>query len=435
VRPGRAVAAAHLALVLALAGCGVSAPPASPGASGPAPSATPRPDGGRGDGPGLEWVTAVAVERPAGMAAEAPSIPPVTGGGLGHPGHFSGQGYPVALAAVEDRFLAVGYTYPEWRGVTWTSTDRQTWDLAELPGGWPETFPLSVAAAQGDRVVIVGRRGPAGLAWLSLDGGATWREAPGDGFATGPETRLTSVVAAGGQLLAGGWSGLFTEPATGRIWTSPDGAAWADAVGDRDDGAGDVTGADFADGRIAALAAGPRGIVAVGSTGPLGAPTGGAAWYSPDGRTWQRASAPSLRDGTLHAVTAGPDGGFVAVGTSLDSTAARAWTSDDGRAWTPAPDQPSLTFHGLRIVMDGVTAGPAGYVAVGHFLFGSQYGQGSAWTSPDGRTWTRADDDIAALGQGEPLAVIPDGGGGFVAVGTVGAPDNAIPTVWLSPAP
>jgi hypothetical protein len=82
--------------------------------------------------------------------------------------------------------------------------------------------------------------------------------------------------------------------------------------------------------------------------------------------------------------------------------------------------------------MSDVVAGASGeLVAVGHFLFGSQYGQGTAWTSAHGDTWTRMS-DAAAFGQGEPLAVIPDGAG-YVAVGTVGAPDNFIPTVWLSP--
>jgi hypothetical protein len=40
--------------------------------------------------------------------------------------------------------------------------------------------------------------------------------------------------------------------------------------------------------------------------------------------------------------------------------------------------------------------------------------------------------DEAVFGQGEPQAVISDGPG-YVATGTVGAPDNYIPTVWLSP--
>lgn len=30
--------------------------------------------------------------------------------------------------------------------------------------------------------------------------------------------------------------------------------------------------------------------------------------------------------------------------------------------------------------------------------------------------------------------MIPDGDGGYIAAGTVGAPDNVIPSIWLSPA-
>ena len=45
--------------------------------------------------------------------------------------------------------------------------------------------------------------------------------------------------------------------------------------------------------------------------------------------------------------------------------------------------------------------------------------------------WDRATES-AALSQGkiEGVAAVP---GGFAAVGTFGAPDAAIPTVWLSP--
>jgi photosystem II stability/assembly factor-like uncharacterized protein len=151
------------------------------------------------------------------------------------------------------------------------------------------------------------------------------------------------------------------------------------------------------------------------------------------GTTWTQAVAPDVpAPGRMNAVTAGGPG-FVAVGSDLAGHAAMVWLSPDGRTWTVAPTGDALQYHGLGITMTDVTAGPGGeLVAVGHFLFGTQYGQGTAWTSHDGgRTWTRMPDE-AVFGQGEPSAVIPDGAG-YVATGTVGAPDNYIPTVWLSP--
>ena len=354
------------------------------------------------------------------MDATPPSIPPVSGGGLGHPGHFSGQGNLYDVAAVGDRLVAVGYTYPAFRGAVWTTTDRQAWALSELPGADEPTIPTAITTGENGTVVIVGRignrvaawTGPDGASWIPIDGG--------DAFVEPPETRMTAVVASGAGFIAGGWSGLFNGPGRARFWTSRDGSRWTRAADGPEDG----------DGRVAAIAAGPNGSVAVGTTGPLGHATGGAAWWSKDGRAWTRIADPDLAIGDLRSVTAA-GAGYVAVGTSLDQTAAIVWLSPDGRSWERV-DGESLTYHGLGITMSDVVAGPdGGLVAVGHFLFGQQYGQGTAWTSPDGRVWTRMPDQ-AAFGQGEPLAVIPDGNG-YVAVGTVGAPDNFIPTVWLSP--
>lgn len=379
------------------------------------PSGSPGP-------PGVDWVTAAEVERPEGMAATPPSISPVgNGGGLGHPGHFSGQGNPLDVAAGADRWIAVGYTYPDFRGVTWTSTDRQRWALGEVSPGQADTFVLSIAASAG-RWIAVGRHGAEAATWSSTDG-TDWQPgaAAGDGFREPPETRITTVLATPFGWIAGGWAGLITEAGKARFWTSVDGAAWTRGA----DGPG------FSDGRAASIAAGPGGYVAVGTTGAVGRATGSAVWRSTDGTAWERIHAgDALAAGAMASVTAGGPG-YVAVGASLDATNAMVWLSPDGATWTVAPDQDSLTYHGLKIGMDDVVAGPDGrLVGVGHFLFGTQYGQGATWTSADGRTWTRAP-DLAAFGQGEPVSVIADGTG-YLAVGTVGAPDNFIPTVWLS---
>ncbi len=136
-----------LLVVAAIAGIGVAAY-----RSATAPAA------GR---PGLDWATASFVERPAGMEAEPPSIPPVAtgGGGLGHPGHFSGQGHIVGVTALGDRLIAGGYTFPGWHATIWTSTDRQRWSrVPDLPGSGETTFVEAVAASV-DRVVVVGREG------------------------------------------------------------------------------------------------------------------------------------------------------------------------------------------------------------------------------------------------------------------------------------
>jgi hypothetical protein len=366
---------------------------------------------------------AAEIERPEGMSAEPPAVPPVgSGGGLGHPGHFSGQGNPFDVARIGDRLVAPGYTFPAFHAVTWSSTDRQHWSLAELPPGRTGAFGLAIAAGAGRRHVIVGRIGKNAAAWSSTDG-VTWQPADaGSDLVEAPETRMTAVVSTPDGYVAGGFAGITNQPGAARFWTSPDGRSWI-RVPD---------GPAFVDGRVASIVATAGGLVAVGATGPVGRATGSAVWRSRDGTTWERIpGSRALSVGAMAGVTAGGPG-FVAVGGGLDGTKAMVWLSRDGSDWQLAPDQESLTYHGLRITMADVTAGPDGtLVAVGHFLFGTQYGQGTAWTSRDGSTWTQAK-DLAAFGQGEPAAVIADGPG-YVAVGTVGAPDNYIPTVWLSP--
>jgi hypothetical protein len=405
-------------MIASAAGCGSATAPASP----PATSHEPSPAG-------LDWATA-DVERPAGMDATPPSVPPVgAGGGLGHPGHFASQGNPYDVAAVGDRLVAVGYTFPDFVPVTWTASqpDRHRWTLAGLPTTATDgAFALSIAAGAvagptAGRVAVVGHAGNDATAWTSSDG-VTWEPATGgDAFVEGPATGMTTVVAGPDGFLAGGFAGALNQPGVPRFWGSPDGRAWSRLSSD---GAGPT-------GRVASIAAGPGGFVAVGTVGPVGHPTTSAVWTSADGVRWQRIpDSPVLGKGAMASVAAGGPG-YVAVGSAMDSAAALVWLSEDGRTWQLAPAQDSLTYHGLGITMADVIAGPGQLLAVGHFLFGQQFGQGTAWTSPDGRTWTRMPDQ-ASLGQGEPQAVIADGAG-YVATGTVGAPDNYIPTVWLSP--
>jgi hypothetical protein len=269
----------------------------------------------------------------------------------------------------------------------------------------------------------VGRVANDAAVWVSEDGGATWERAPAtDDLREAPATVMTSVTTRpDGGYLAGGWAGLFTQTVAARFWTSPDGLAWT-RVQDNE---------AFADARVLALARRADRLVAVGTTGIEGRPSGSAAWTSTDGTTWERApDTPALGSGMMLGLTAGGPG-FVAAGNDLAVEAAAVWTSPDGRAWTSVERQASFDNYGLKITMADVAAAGPGLVAVGHFVFGTQFPEGAVWSSTDGRTWTRAP-DVPALGQGRLQAVI-GAGDRIVAVGTVGAPDSYIPTVWLSP--
>jgi hypothetical protein len=62
---------------------------------------------------------------------------------------------------------------------------------------------------------------------------------------------------------------------------------------------------------------------------------------------------------------------------------------------------------------------------------GLQRGTAISWVSRDGIHWEQAR-SAPVQQQGEFYAVTP-GGPGVIAVGSFGAPDSYVPTIWFSP--
>lgn len=154
-----------------------------------------------------------------------------------------------------------------------------------------------------------------------------------------------------------------------------------------------------------AVAAGGPGLVAVGDREfrdpetPAGGTAG--AWYSVDGRAWERATPDGLAVGDgmpssgptagLVDVAWGP-AGYVAVGYAYEEAAGTvsvvggAWHSADGRAWSRSGDPfwnlarpTAVTWNGTRYVVVGVVEEQAAPRA-------------AAWSSRDGKDWSRAPD-------------------------------------------
>ena len=148
---------------------------------------------------------------------------------------------------------------------------------------------------------------------------------------------------------------------------------------------------DGTDARPDVLAAGPRGVVAIGLIGERL-----ASWSSPDGLRWtvHESAFPATIDGNEVSVTAvvATDVGWLTVGRTdpfcnhacgLDPVRALAWTSSDGLHWSRVADQAAFAKSG----MTDVTRGGPGFVAVG--LAGDH---AAVWTSVDGAVWTRVHD-------------------------------------------
>jgi hypothetical protein len=416
--------AAALVGALALIGCS-STPVASPRSSGP--PATPATPATPTLAPvyGLTWALVQDVARPEGAFAIPSDLPtaPTGPGTAGHPGHFPGQSIISDVAVAADRLIAVGYTAIGgiWTADAWSSEDGVHWTASPIDAR-PGSFAVAITVARDGTFVAVGRSGTDASAWTSTDG-ARWRLATvgrlDEGARAGEPERMTVVRATPEGLLAGGSAGPELGGRRARFWESGDGARWV-PIPDSDG----FEGAEVVD-----LADDGRGLVALGSLGVGGRPAGSIAWVSSDGASWDRIDDPALATGIAVAVIQrGSE--LVAVGSDVDEREAVAWTSTDGLAWTRAPAEPSRLHFGEKVRMTDVVATAAGLVGVGNFV-GVQYGQGTSWLSADARTWTAAPLQ-PALGQGEPEAVVT-WGDRLLIVGSRGAPDNYIPSVWISP--
>jgi hypothetical protein len=214
------------------------------------------------------------------------------------------------------------------------------------------------------------------------------------------------------------------------IWWSSDGASWVQTKA-------------FPVGlRLQSIAAAGPGFVASGF-----GDDGGAVWVSADGRDWQRVNDPSLSDGTINQLVV-TRSGMVGFGWRSDDDRGSIWTSADGLEWLAATNETGLTVaRGLQAVgsYDGraiafvsegddeppaiwettgraewtrvgalpdvawvarVAGGPAGWAAIG---------DGRAWTSKDGRSWSNA-----APGPDVDSDLVADEAG-FIAVGYIGS--------------
>ena len=234
----------------------------------------------------------------------------------------------------------------------------------------------------------------------------------------------TSIIAAGPGLVAAGrvdadncygWNAVFFHSADGISWTQvPPSAGLGNA-------------------EVYGLVAVGSGLVAIGETclrTPVVESTweGAVVWTSPDGLTWDRVAEPSGLDEAHWLEAVGSR--VVAIGweaTDGPQPIVTAFVSEDGISWTQAFRDESGGGSGASAV------GGQGYTVAGRRgtelirLTASQgSGRMSAWSSPDGLTWTRAEVEVPDIGR---LRAVAGVGGWWVAAGL---DDQDVPAVWTS---
>ena len=373
-------------------------------------------------------------------------------------------------------------------GGEWTNV---TGEERAFPAPLPELCCATLGAA-GDRMVAavtaastgkgLGYERNDGRVFQSTDGGVTWQTVGGPAFS---HARFGDLVAHRGGLVGVGEKPFDLSPddqapTSFVVWDSPDGSRWerlelnlpgaepdtstrrlstAASRGDRLVVAGNAYNGKDTDGvvfvrdaggafrlvrgipglegpedvGVVAACAGPSGFVLAGSV-RVGTDLEAAAWFSPDGDTWQRAASPSFAGpGTQHVQSCDVTGrGFVAVGGAAagDSLDAAVWTSPDGRAWTRV-ESPALGGDDGQFAEDVAVDGDEVLVV------GNDDGGGDSqivlWRSADaGATWARVALGPAFLGQRYQLATSVLIAGGRAVVG--GVVDDAV-AIWSSPWP
>lgn len=390
-------------IVLFLAGCsstGTQAPTAaSPASASPGPttvvsSATPAP-------------TPSPSPSPSPTASPSPGPTPLTtaNGWQEVPTQAALAEVETSLVIwTGQRFLAAGMLDDGSAGIL-DSSDGQTWHSQAGFGPDSRINNLSVGPAG---VLALGAQDANARSWFSTDG-LTWSAAPASAATTpakGHTVRMNAAASTGSGWLAVGEEDVSCEvdcdsstAVRADVWTSSDGLHWTLQPGSDALVKSAMTG----------VVRGRPGYVAVGGAPDSAKPTTGSGhavvWVSTDGRNWSRIQDAPIFDATgeidpgldVSASAIATDGShFVAVGegASQDLTTAVAWWSDDGRTWQRASGE---RFPNGQLFQ--VASVPGGYLGTGPSSSDSCLG--GIWSSADGQAWSciAADppfEDIAA---------------------------------------
>jgi hypothetical protein len=165
---------------------------------------------------------------------------------------------------------------------------------------------------------------------------------------------------------------------------------------------------------------GSGGLVVVGDSFKQGSPVAATAWHSSDGRKWIESSVDFPANAEMIGL-AGRPGTLVAGGNGV------AWLSQDGTSWTMIAVPGAASY-----VPRAVRAWAGGFVIVSVWS-GSGERKSAAWVSTDGRAWFQAAAPMTLFDVQDAVAY----GGGLVAVGsqTRSAAELATPTPKPTPTP
>jgi len=309
--------------------------------SGPSPNDSPSPS------PSFEvdvWPRAEISNPPEGGFAGAWPQDVVLGG----PGL-------VAVGSVSPCCADVGYDDDPWSVAIWTSGDGRRWELVPELETFGKAGLRSVAADADGLMVAAGyqvlpplEQDPLGP--LSRQEARMWQSTNGIDWITVPApTGIVMDITWSPR----GWVAVGSVEEESAIFVSADLESWSTET--------------FGPGQFQRVAAATDGTVV--ATGCFGFPSDpGSETVSCPYRTSTGPDEPWLPgtfEGSVRAIVAPRQGGFIAVGAARDMGATRdgaaAWDSEDGVAWqrTVYPDSAPEGFIAASVHPDGVMAAEA----------------------------------------------------------------------------
>jgi hypothetical protein len=282
------------------------------------------------------------------------------------------------------------------------------------------TSPASEPTESATAAMIFG-----GYLWTRVDP----QQFSGVGLDAVSVTRDGRLVGLGNSLTAEGSDGSPRQPTT---WTSPDGRSWTR----QPDSAAFVSKRAFWEEGVRNLIRTESGFIAVGTESQEDASQAdAAAWLSPDGVMWTRATVKDRIGRTMDQVVAAT-GGLVALGEAAYDFHAgfgagtAIWTSRDGRAWTRVADTVGPP-HGTRL--QSVVSRPGGFLATSTFEL-DEAQAGTPRPPPTAGIWTSNDAIHWQPISGTPLGLndLIRTDGGYLAVGSGVADHSAHAIAWCS---
>lgn len=260
----------------------------------------------------------------------------------------------VAVGSVSPCCADGGYN-DHWGAVVWTSSDGRRWELVPELETFGKTGLRSVATDDNGLMVAAGYEvlPPQGQDFadpLFSEEARVWRSTNGIDWVAVPAPAGVVNDIAWSPL---GWVAVGSIEGESAIFVSADLESWSSET--------------FGPGQFEHVAAAGGTVVVAGCFGF--SPEPGSEPALCPYRTSAGPDAPWLPgtfEGSVSAIVAPPQGGFIAVGAARETGAthesAAAWTSEDGVAWRRSiyPDSASEGFIAAGVHPDGVMAAEAG---------------------------------------------------------------------------